>query len=321
MNRPVDQALRSDRAAKRTVRMLWVDEVKKYPSNNAPMYLTLPGADGKDIELLIEEGIIARTDTGAIAENDRRKVIAVESNSEAVLSLQRKFVGLKIHDAPIQSIMGGAGPYTWPNSDVADDFRAKVINIDLDKALKAEHNGAVTFPIINIIQKISQLHCHRSGRNTPEDWSLCLTVNSTITWPTEAVTYFFSFLGENCTHHANFNAAARATFGDELIERLINDPLQMSFDDLSPNQKRALLCVFLPKLIMAKINDHGWSTANCRALCYGEPGEAPMTTITLSFSASNHATPGQRYEANICKIFEGLGYINGEGRLVELVAA
>ncbi len=311
--------MRDDRAAKRTVRKRWVDEVKKYPEANGPVYLTLPGAEGKDIDLLIEEGVIQLTDTGAIAEADIRKVVAVESNSEAVLSLQRKFVGLRIHESPIQNIISGVGPYAWPNAEISRDLCAKVVNIDLDKALKAETNGSVRFPIIDVIQKISQLHSMRPDRSPPEPWSLCLTVNSSVNWPPEAVTYFFRFLGENC-EHVGFERKAREILGDAMVHELKAHPDEMRFEHISINHRRALLCIFLPKLILSKINDHGWSATQCTAWSYGDGTDAAMTTVMLSFGLSQYETPAQRYQANLSKIFDELGHIDEDGTVTPLVA-
>lgn len=316
MSRPIDAALSQDRPAKRTVRRLWLDEVNQYTANEGPLYLTLPGAEGKDIELLIEAGIVSTTDTGAISAADIGKIVAVESNSEAVLSLQRKYPGLRIHDSPLENVMNGAGPFAWPPRNVQEDMRARVINIDLDKSLKAEFNGNVSFPLIRIIKKISQLHRERPNGDPPQPWSLCITINSTTNWPDAAINFFFRFLAENCESHPAFREGAIAALGNALVDRIMTDHTTLTLRALERDQQERLLCIFLPKLILSELNDHHWDAQRCYSLGYGGNGDqAAMTTVTLRLDVSNVAVPSQRYASNILRIFPGLGRIDDDGEL------
>lgn len=316
MNRPIDAALSQDRPAKRAIRQLWLREVRRHPANGNPIYLTLPGTEGKDIDLLINEGVIATTETGAIAAEDIGKVVAVESNSEAVLSLQRKYPGLRIHNNTLESLMNGGGPYAWPNKNISRDMRAKVVNIDLDKSLRAECGEEVSFPLIKIIKKISQLHRERPNAEPAEPWSLCVTVNSTIEWPEPAVRFFFRFLANNCSEHQTFKESAAATLGDNLVNRIIAEYQSLTFNHIDPDDRAKLLCIFLPKLIMCEINDHHWEAIDCSTLSYGgNEGHAAMTTITIAFRVSNAPIPSQRYASNICNIFPGLGRVLDNGTI------
>ena len=97
--RPVDQAMNQERAEKLAIRALWLEEVKsiaeQYPDSEVPWYLTLSGAEGRDIKLLIDEGLISLTEVGSIVEKDQHKVVAVENNNESVLQLQKKVRRIK----------------------------------------------------------------------------------------------------------------------------------------------------------------------------------------------------------------------------------
>src|SRR5436190_18056504 len=109
MKRRVDQAMEEDRPEKITIRKLWVDLVEveqlNYERTDQPLYLTLSGAEGKDIAALCARGVLRTTEVGAVVPEDQNKIVAVEANAPAVLALQRKFPGLKIVESRIESLL------------------------------------------------------------------------------------------------------------------------------------------------------------------------------------------------------------------------
>src|SRR5690242_12319854 len=100
MPRPIDAAMAADRPAKKTIRAKWIDKVQeKEPDlqiDNSPLYLTMPGAEGKEIDLLIRRGVLRRNDTGSIAAEDGLKVVAIEYDDDAQLALRKKYPGLSV---------------------------------------------------------------------------------------------------------------------------------------------------------------------------------------------------------------------------------
>ena len=84
MATPVDTAMADDRPAKQTIRRdLWLDVIKRRAQSkpdNVYLYATLAGAEGLDIALLIEEGLIDVTETGAIKEASLTVAVAIGSN-------------------------------------------------------------------------------------------------------------------------------------------------------------------------------------------------------------------------------------------------
>lgn len=317
MTRRLDQALAEQRTAKKKVRDLWLEEVNKYRDTDGALYLTLPGAEGLDIELLIRAGVVSVTETGAIVGEDQQKIIAIESNMEAIVKLQRKFPGLKIRESSLENVLNGIGLFAWPTNDIKKDLCARVINIDSDRSLKTKVQQGVSFPLANVVKKISLLHKEPpDGVVAPQTWTLCLTVNSTINWPDQAVKYFLEFLGENCRVHVDFCAHAASLFGDEFVERLKFSPNEIVLQDLDQAHQRQLLCVFIPKLLISEINDHRWTVESCKALNYGgTDGQAPMTTIIMALRISQNNSPARRYEENLRKIVPGIGEINNDGEL------
>jgi len=71
-NRPIDLAMQENRPEKQKMRSLWLEKVKdvakNYPDSSIPWYLTLPGSEGHDIKLHIDEGLINVTEVNSIAE-------------------------------------------------------------------------------------------------------------------------------------------------------------------------------------------------------------------------------------------------------------
>src|SRR5262245_5935547 len=142
VGRPVDQAMAADRSEKRTIRTYWINAVSSYRNRRSaagePLYLTLSGAEGTDIERLAEAGIIERTETGSIAPESFGCVVAVESSIAAFAKLQRKFAGLEVIRASIRDLLQGDGLLRYPQGRQLNYCRARVINLDLDQVLKPE---------------------------------------------------------------------------------------------------------------------------------------------------------------------------------------
>src|SRR4051812_9831469 len=96
-SRSVDDAMAADRPQKSAVRGLWLEVAihysNAYSDDEYPLFLTLSGAEGRDIRLLIDHGLVEVTETGAIAAATKHRVIAVESSGRAAAELQKSFPG------------------------------------------------------------------------------------------------------------------------------------------------------------------------------------------------------------------------------------
>src|SRR3569832_2316096 len=184
VTRGVDKAMGADRPDKQRIRSLWLKEVMSAScaaeTDEVPLYLSLPGALGKDIELLVEAGVVTLADNRAIAAGDEWKVVAVESSSSAVLELKKRFSGLRVLNQNIQGILRSTGPLTWPRGDHVRYCRAHVVNLDLNASLQAERDelGHYVFPTVQLIANLARLHVEPPAL----DWVLCLTVAAQINW-------------------------------------------------------------------------------------------------------------------------------------------
>jgi hypothetical protein len=320
MNRRVDRAMDLDRPAKQTMRRIWAEIIEQYAAVHvidaeAPLYLTLSGAQGRDIEVLIQRGVIARTESGAIRAEDAAKVVAVESSSAAVLELQRRFPGLKIVEAPIQSLIRGDGQLRWPDGEHEDYCRARVINLDLNAVLDARNeDGEVVFPIISWASKFAQLH----ARNPRLDWTLCLTLHGEIHWPAAVNQVVVQFLAENFAREPLFAAACQEFLGDALHARIANRE-NIDFSRLSRDAGIRILMAFVPKKIIQLSHQQGWRIATNRNLRYGgEADQAPIVAWELIFSrdARGGNRPDELYRECISQILSRHGQIAKDGTLL-----
>jgi len=319
--RQVDRAMNVDRPEKQTVRKLWIEKATAVDSaeghNSVPLYLTLSGAEGKDIDALIAAGLVSRADNNAIAEVHKFKVIAVEASPMAVLQLQRKFPGLKILEQSFQNIIHGSEPYAWPGKEHENYCRAQIINLDLNEPLRAviDDEGDIAFPVLAWIAKLAQLHT----RPPRIDWTLCLTLHGEILWDERACEFVQDFLADNFRFEEEFALACGGLLGADICEQIASGAA-MNFSDLDRGLQQAILMVFVPKFLMKMVQHQGWNIDTDYNLRYGSGIAAPMVTWVCQFTWSTNAkkAPAAAYRQGLKNIFKRAGEIDACGGIIEL---
>jgi hypothetical protein len=316
-SRPVDSAMADNRPEKRIIRNLWLEEVlavaKRNPSSEEPFYLTLPGAEGRDIQLLIENGLISLTEVGSIAEKDQGKVVAVESNNQAVLKLQKKFAGLCIRQVNFRSLIRSEGQFKWPEGKDEKYCRARVVNLDLNSPLKAEmRNGDVVFPVLAWIDKLCQIH----AKEPRIDWTLCLTLHGEVVWPEEVNHYTQKFLCENIGREPKFDEGCKEIFNEKLYQVATGEDVP-NFTELDREDQQKLIMVMVPKIIARLVHDKGWRVKTERNLMYGGVNRAPMVTWIVKFTWGKEAIaePDATYREALREIFSGIGVVTDTGKI------
>jgi hypothetical protein len=305
------------RIEKNAIRSLWLEAVKEvakeYPGTDVPWYLTLSGAEARDIQLLIDEGLLSLTEVGSIKENDQHKVVAVERNNQAILELQKKLPGLKIKRAEFRDLIRGDGIFSWPQGDDEKYCRAHIVNLDLNNPLRgATCNGEVTFPVLSWIRKLCQLH----ARSPRYDWTLCLTLHGEVVWLEEVNTWTKSFLAENLRREPDFAKGCREFLGEELVTQVTGcSPIDFSTLDRTGQQK--IIMVMVPKMIAKLVHNEGWNVSTERNLSYGQAGCAPMVTwiVRFTWSSDGSATPDALYRAALKDILSGAGVVTDRGQI------
>jgi len=316
--RSVDAAMADERPEKHTIRGLWLELLQQIDRPDLevppPLYLTLSGTLGMDIELLSANGLVKKTETGAVHPDHYHKFIAVESSPMAVLALVRKFPGLKILEVSFVNLVRSSSPTAWPTGEHKDLCRARVINLDLNAGLVAvEDQGQVVFPLLTVVRKLCQVHAL-----PPQlDWHLLLTIDSRINWTEEVGRAVQQFLAENFGREEEFAQASRALLGDELYERVASIGVP-DCSRLESDRQQALLMLLVPKKIVQLVHDQGWRLVTLRNLRYGgAAGRAPMVTWLFHFTWDPRATrtPDAVYRDSLRSVLTGAGRIAEDGSL------
>jgi hypothetical protein len=318
MKRAVDRAMREDRPDKQTVRGLWVDAVVEAAGvgdqDAAPLYLTLAGARGLDIERLIEVGLVTLAENRAIADRDQWKVVAVESNNAARLELKERFTGLRVIGENLKGMLHSTGPFTWPQGEKARYCRALVVNLDFNSALRVEReeDGRYVMPTFQIIAKIAELHLKPPAL----DWMLCLTLAAQIDWPAEVSAQVQAFLRDNFMAEERFAASSTEVLGEQLYQRLL-DQQPLDLTSLSEQEQQALLMVFVPKRVVADSFHRGWKVTTAHNLRYGGSRSGHMVTWLMRFSQDQrgHTQPRELYSESLELALAKTGAVAADGHL------
>ena len=315
--RPVDRAIKADRPEKQTIRTLWVEKAREYdeqyPEDEELLYLTLSGAEGRDIEQLATNCLIQLTEVGGIAEESQNRIAAVEKDSQAVLALQKRFPGLKIYNAPFQNLLRGEGLLRFPEGDDERLCRARIVNLDLDATLNTKtSDGEIVFPILIWVKKLGQMHANAPRR----DWCLCLTLHGEVHWTLEVSGAIQRFLAENFELPSDLRSSSRLLMGDELYESILGENT-VDFSGVGRQEQQKLLMIFVPKKIAELVRDQGWKILTRNNLRYGRTGLAPMVTWVLEFIWEKGAanTPAALHRQNLDQILMSAGYVNEKGQI------
>ncbi|MEA2166143.1 MAG: hypothetical protein QOK37_4270 [Thermoanaerobaculia bacterium] len=317
MTREIDAAMQEDRPEKRRVRALWMEQLRSYkaayPNDSVPLYLTLSGAEGRDVQLLIREGLIRVTEVGSIATSDQGIAVAIESNVNAVWELQRRIPGLKILEQPFDSIMRSTKLTVFPQGDHVKFCQARVVNLDLNQAVKFENvDGELQFPPLQWIRKLCILHAEQRL-----EWCLLLTLHGETLWESNETKSVAAFLSENFGREPSFAAAAINVLGEELYQR-VNDGTIPAARRLEISEQQKLLMLYVPKRIAQIAHEYGWRSETLHNLRYGGISRrAPMVTWIIDFRWDQRVSsePDRIYLDSLKLLLAGAGQIAEDGTL------
>lgn len=313
--RSVDVAMEEERPEKTIIRQLWLAELRayadRYPDDVHPLFLTLPGRLGLDVRMLIDEGLLAITDTGAIAPHHHFRVIGVERDGLAVAELNQRFPGLKILGIPLQDLLAGDSPFSWPAGRNRQYCKARVVNLDFNGSLLSRSSPAsFEFPLLVNVHKLAQLHADPE----PLHWTLCLTLHGSTPWSSKLSPLVQPFIRENLGRDSEFRELAETALGAQFLERLTADS-GIDFRTLPSPEQQRLLMVFVPKHIAQSLHGRGWRIVTKRNLRYGDEPSAPMVTWMIEFvpDASLIGTPDAGYRDALRNIFACFRKLSVEG--------
>ena len=312
--RVVDLAMQAERPAKKTVRDLWVAKVgerQAEENREFPLYLTLAGALGLDLLAMSEAGLLQLAESGAVAASDLGRWVAVESSPNAVVELQTAFPGIKVVLQPVQSLVNGATPFSWPTAEEMRLCCASVVNLDFNGAIKVmSEDELAKFVSLEWILKISKIH---SALRPKDPWSLFLTFNAALDWPADAYDDAATLIIGNFAEVGGFEEKCRAFFGPSLSRKVEDTNLDPA---LPRHLRQRFLLVWVPKFLVDRATEHGWAVSVERSLHYLGAGGAPMVTWIIDFIP---ATRGQTKRARIAEgvrsILTGVGALEEDGSI------
>lgn len=318
----VDIAMAEDRPEKGCMRELWMETVVEvdahYAGDGPPLYLTLPGARGFEIDLLIARGVLETTETGAIAPEHQQKVIAIESRREAIAALAARYPGLKLLRESVQNVLKTSTPLQWPAGEALDACRARVINLDLNTSFDCVvSDGHLDFPLVRLVDKLAIIQAAQTPR--PSVWHLMLTLDSRIQWTRAESRLIKEYLRANFDSEPAFAASARDALGDDLYEEILRDRGMMAAG-LESAAQQALLMTLVPKALARVCANAGWRLETLRNLRYGD-GAQRAAMVSWLFRANwdqqLSRNPEQGYRASLRTVHAHVGHIEANGRLVE----
>jgi hypothetical protein len=316
------------RPAKQTVRKLWLEKIlerRAQYNGDVPVYLTLAGAEGYDIEMLIAADVLQVTDTGAIVDPEALLVVAVESNSDASSELQRKFSGLEVVQDRLENLFHGNSVIRFPNGRHLNFARSLVVNLDLDEPLHIVCEADVfDVSVIGLLTKVAQVHLHQPSSG---GWTLLLTLHGEIIVSEECLEAVGGFLAD--TLEANFSVSAdfQVRFAEITGDRAPGAAYFSSLctrrgessDPSTAEQRQRLLTVLVPKLVVDTVVGLGWSVELARSAIYGGTNEAPMIMWIFDFSpATGFATTVTRTISALKTVGREAARIHEDGKLVPL---
>jgi hypothetical protein len=316
--RPIDAAMAEERPAKNHVRGIWVEEVRQQKAispPDRPYYLTLTGASGLDIQWLIEGKVIATTESGAIADTDNRRVIAVEKDSPAVLEIQLRFPGLKVLEGDIFDELRGASPIRYPEGERRRYFQATVINLDLTRPLIYD-SARESFPQLEAVVKLGELHRHAGYI----DWRLFLTLQGRMPEDPDAQQNAQSFLAEYSNAHPDLAACASKLLGEGVYAEL-HAGRHVDLTALSVENQQNFVMLFVPLYLIGKLTPQGWLTEVVHSIRYGgEPGVAPIVTwvIRLRHDTRTAALPLTVTNESLTTLSRSCAHISADGTFFKI---
>jgi hypothetical protein len=325
--RGIDNAMGQDREDKVAMRGFWMEEVSEAaldwePGSGRPIFLTLPGSEGKDIQAMVESGILSENEVEGIDQADWDKVVAVESDTQAVIKLQDLWPGLRIIQGRIEQLVAGSmdrhmaaarGKNVQPTDtekDVDWALRAMVVNLDYNGGLRPRKiDGAFASAVIDAIVGIVEL------REGADPFTLLLTLNGDPkSWPKNATEVCRKVLLANGKECPEFRKLAQEHLGT----RAGDLDSKVDFTKYTGVQAQEFLMLAVPKLIADAVRGSGWRAEVKRNIRYGgSNGRARMVALIVRFSqAPDPEDADHLHRDNLVTVMNGKAVIASDGTVL-----
>lgn len=316
--RPVHQAMAEARPEKSAVRKLWIERAVHHstrsPNLEDPLYLTLSGAEGEEISMLIDAGLLKLTEVNSIDSRFQHRVVAIENNHVAYTRLQTKFPGLKIIRDPVSELLHGSTRTRYPQGEREQICRSRIVNLDLNQAWNPQLiDGHWIVPVARWIQKFAEMH----ARAPKLGWSLFLTLHGECPWQAPSA----SLIGDEIRALSEFHTAIKNNVENWLTSPVFTQILGnaiSNYKDLDVELQQRVLMWLVPSVIVRDCAAQGWSISIHHNLRYGRPpAHAPMVTWIIDFNVPEREALSYEREllAGLTDVLNKAGYIDARGRI------
>ena len=283
----------TDRPAKRVIRTWWIEAVesriKVALANGDLPYLTLPGALGLDIQLLIDKGLLPTTEAGQIDTTQPLVVVAFENSSLAVADLRAMYPGLKVREQNLLDLVAGEAPDSFSTSAEHKGFaRATVVNLDFTKPWPISELGATA--LVTVVTKFAAVHEPRKKAKVNKaavNWTLCLTLNARILGSSDARIAELDFIADQVANEPLLKEILNTYLADD-IDAIRRDPMILELPGSHLAQR--VLSLLIPLRIIHAVVPRGWLVRTIHAARYGGGDAACMVSFIFDFEFSKKAT-------------------------------
>lgn len=315
--RAIDGAMAEDRPAKKVVRGWWLEQARSHATKardlGVPLYLTLPGAHGHDIQALIDGGLVRTNDSGGILDDDSELIVAFEKNMMAYGELKKRFPNLRVRQGQVQDLVGRHSD-VFPRTS-ADKLlcRAAVVNLDFNGPYAIEPDGSVH--ALRLAEKFAVLHEGRDAQ-PPGSWTFCLTLRAIVSSESpQGAANEVSFLVDQAGDSPVFSEVL------SLLVPWINDDKYSLFDEDDPGRLQHVLMCLVPARLARIVAHRGWRITAIHIAAYGHDGPrtAPMVTfvIALDWDDATRAQPNAGVRASHGAVLQAVRYIAEDGTVTD----
>lgn len=319
---PVTDAMAQLKPEKQSIREEWLKLVSGANADatgqSEPLYLTLAGAGGHDVKMLVDAGIVALEENArTIAQKDQWKVAAVEYKGASFDSIEDEFPGLRVINGRVEEVFhAGVDPIDeMTKYDGVAPSRALVVNLDLNGSVEAAMEGGVlSCPLVEVVDQLARTH----AAETPVDWWLCLTFNATINWSEEVESHFKKLVVDAGEEFDDFKNGVEKLLGEALMDEFRKVDEYTPLKDSGCDEMQRSVQVVVPTRVIDGCYANHWRITVQDSLRYVGAKGAPMATWIIRFERSlavKDEEHDENREYSLSTVASATGSIDTDGNI------
>jgi hypothetical protein len=307
------------RPAKAVVRRWWLEVIRERvdeaDADGRAVYLTLPGAEGIDIQMMIDDGLLELEEGGPIAAKHAHRVLALEKDMLAYSALKDRFPGLKVRRMSVKELIAGENVDAFPTRDDRQLCRAAVVNLDYQSPYMVAENAQRSALIA--VDKFQRMHQAGPDRSAIP-WTLCLTLNGDLAGPIDEQGLEIAYLEDKLRGSPSLAAWASVHLVDVVDGgSFIAPPIH----EWPAVMRQNFLLLLVPLRLIHLFGPQDWEVRVRYAARYGggADGAAPMVTFVADLQWDRTmSTDSGRYSACQDLLIQSTLAISDDGTTVAM---